>query len=102
MKPLTPEISDQRPAAVLEEEPDSFLGEFDRRQEQPSPHLTNPIEKELSQWKDISAPSRASNPIHAMAGLKQDFPNINLVFRKFAIFRPLKMLTNDFSQWSVE
>ena len=55
---LTPEISDQRPAAVLEEEPDSFWGEFDRRQEQPSHHLTNPIEKELSQWKSISA-SRA-------------------------------------------
>ena len=86
MESLTPEMSDHRPAAVLEEEPDSFWGEFDRRQEQPFANVTNPIEKELSQWKGISAPSRASNPMHAMAGLKRDFPTINSVFRKFSIF----------------
>ena len=44
--------------------------------------LTNPIEKELSQWKGMSAPSRTSNPI---AGSKREFPMINTIFRKFGI-----------------
>ena len=86
MESLTPETSDQRLAVVLEGEPDSFWGEFDRRQEQPSHHLTNPIEKELSQWKGISSSSRASIPMHTMAGLKWDFPNNNLLNTYMSFF----------------
>ena len=47
---------------------------------------TDPIEKELMQWKGISAPSRTSNPMHAVAGLKREFPAINKLFRKYSVF----------------
>ena len=33
-----------------------------------------------------SVPSRDSNPVHTMTGLKRDFPLVNKVFRKYLIF----------------
>ena len=76
--------SEQNPSA--NEEPDSFWAAFDRREERPSECSADPIEKELNQWKGISALSRVSNPVHAMAGLKREFPAINKLFRKYSVF----------------
>ena len=66
-------------------ESDSFWGDFDRRKTGPSQPLSDPIEKEIASWKGISPLPRTSNPLHAMAGLKMDFPLINKVFQKFAV-----------------
>ena len=44
------------------------------------------IESELRLWGGVSRPSRMANPIDAMSGLKQDYPRIFKLFRKYSIF----------------
>ena len=37
-------------------------------------------------WGGVSHPHRKENPIHAMEGLKQDYPRMYKLFRKYSIF----------------
>ena len=44
------------------------------------------VENEIKAWDKITTRPRSCDPLKAMAELKQNFPHINLVFRKFSVF----------------
>ena len=54
---------------------DAFWDEFDESApRQSSSHRS--IDSELRLWGGVSRPCRTANPIHAMAGLKHDYPRV--------------------------
>ena len=73
------------PNPAPSQEADAFWDDFDESApRQSSSHRS--IESELRLWGGVSRPSRMANPIHAMSGLKQDYPRIFKLFRKYSIF----------------
>ena len=64
---------------------DNFWDTFDGTASSQMPgHVS--IESEIHMWKGVSRPHRTANPIHAMEGLKRDYPRIYKLFRKYSIF----------------
>ena len=91
------QVTNAEPSVPLEnrETSDSFWDMLDRQRENNHDQNASNIERELSNWSGISGPSRNSNPLHAMAGLKREFPLINHVFSEnIQSFPPPKMQMN--------
>ena len=66
-------------------EPDEFWGWFDSQQKSATLDTFQSIDSEISSWGKSSALSRNTDPIHAMNGLKRDFPSINHIFGKYCV-----------------
>ena len=70
---------------------DNFWGTFDETASTQAPgHVS--IESEIRMWKGVSRPHRTANPIHAMEGLKRDYPRVYKLFQKYSIFPATKQI----------
>ena len=63
----------------------SFWAEFEERAQSVSSQSVS-VEMEIQMWSGVSRPHKQTNPIHAMEGLKHDFPRIYKLFRKYSIY----------------
>ena len=80
-EPKTPET---QPSDTSET--DSFWGTFDQQLCKTQTTSSLSVDAEIRLWSGLSAPSRTSNPIHVMEGLKKDYPQMYRLFRKFSIY----------------
>jgi hypothetical protein len=65
---------------------DEFWGYFDSMVASSSKSKDKTtVQSELHRWGEVSSLSRKSNPVHAMEGLKKDFPRIYSMFRKYSV-----------------
>ena len=84
MESMEEDKEDVQPPASTQEV-DTFWGDLEQTAPQlPSSHRS--IESEARLWAGVSRPSRLANPIHVMNGLKNDFPRVFKIFRKYSIF----------------
>ena len=67
-------------------ETDSFWGTFDQQLGKTQTTSSSSIDAEIQLWSGLSAPSRTSNPVHVMEGLKKEYPQMYRLFRKFSIY----------------
>ena len=76
----TPSITQPTSAPV-----DSFWGDYDAHVIRTQSDSSVSIESEINMWAGVSTASRKADPVPMMNGLKNDFPRIFCVFRKYSI-----------------
>ena len=72
------------PNSTPDQEP-SFWAEFDKRAGATSSQGVS-VDAEIAMWTGVSRPHKQTNPIHAMEGLRHDYPQIYKLFWKYSIF----------------
>jgi hypothetical protein len=67
-------------------ESDSFWGNFDKNAaSNEKDGDIESVESEIHRWGEQSTLRRDANPVHAMEVLKENFPRIYLLFRKYCV-----------------
>ena len=65
---------------------DGFWGAFDKDTQSASNQELTSIDSEIRRWSGVSPLSRSTIPLHAMEGLKREYPRIYALFRKYCVF----------------